>query len=602
MATKKPKRRSAKARTDPDAHRRDAGGRVTLPAGEKGWRRALLHPGAPKARPLREMLDDVLTKLDGDYRARLANEFPRIDYPAAGIGPDDDVDPLEAWPVLEAMHDHLVDKARAIANSRGSAEWLWLLRRLRGQFHVNTLDSTEPYVQLLAESLTAGVSRPSSHVEGAPTFAFEVTPEVLLDLVWMRNAAIQIYRLHATMKRCAKGQHVRFVEGDVPYAVPDDVFEAAIHDYDQRCLEASSSLLDAVGLHLGTGRSAGPGSDDSFGGTVPFWRLVHAPRPVAPFHLTHDGPPPALLQFIDLTQLPPFLKSRLLTRHHVSLIVLLWACFNIASRDPARLKMRLTPALQWGYTFTPTTNFLHEALDEALGWLRDNPASTIDAAVIPKDVAELLAELDSRPPSAFPPLAGSPVHPSGDFTLVDLAGASHLLFETLIRPADGAGANFWSDQFEVDVQRLIDDTPWAPSGEQRDLIGRFVKRENGTDITNIDALAVQGNDIILVSCKSVASSLELGRGDHKAVRNYRSKAEDAVRVWDGKLAEVQSAPHLLGPWAASAEWNIHGIVVFPAVPYVVDDAARRHRLPLGLPGAVGTSELDLALRRNRRTP
>jgi len=37
-----------------------------------------------------------------------------------------------------------------------------------------------------------------------PTFEFPLTPELLLDLTWLREISVMMYRLNATVKRCAK--------------------------------------------------------------------------------------------------------------------------------------------------------------------------------------------------------------------------------------------------------------------------------------------------------------------------------------------------------------------------------------------------------------
>jgi hypothetical protein len=245
----------------------------------------------------------------------------------------------------------------------------------------------------------------------------------------------------------------------------------------------------------------------------------------------------------------------------------------------------------------PTEQHLLPALAEALDWMRNAPAPILDPEGIPPDVNAVLAVLNSQAMSAFPPRIGSPLHPAGPYTLVDLAGASHLLLESLVRPLEGAGANFWSGQFEIDVQHLVDGTPWRPTGALRQLIGRTVRRADGTHITDIDAVAARNRDLLLISCKSVASTSDLVRGSHAAVRNFREKAERAVAEWDAKVTGLREDPERLG--LSRGEWDISGIVVFPTVPYVVDEAARRPRPPLHLPPAVVTSELEDALRRRR---
>lgn len=568
---------------------------MTLPKGDAAWRHLLLDKGAPSAGVPRKMLNEIASELEDDYAARLASELPMLDYDAAGAGPDDDMDPAAAWAPLEEMHSHLVEKARDFASKRGSAEWLWWLRRLRGQFHVNSLESTEPYVQHLAEALATGEARPSTPIPNVPTFTFPLDAEVLLDLIWMRHASIQLYRVQATMKRCAKGQAVRFLRGEVPYAVPDNVIESAIEQFDQRALGVSGSLLDSVGLHLSPDMRTVPEvTGDTFGAVIPTWHHMPTKRPSANHRVVNPSDPaPAVPTFLDLRPLSPFAITQALAPEHVALIALLWAAWNIATREEDRMRRRLTAPYQWGYMVTPTKNFLLAALHETVEWMQHHTAGILPVLNIPAGGAAVLDCLARLEPSYWPPLAGNPVHQAGEHSVVDLCGASHRLVETLARPVDGAGVNFWSDQFEADVQGIIDRSSWRPTGEQRDLIGRDVRRSDGSLITNIDALAVRGDDVLLLSCKSLAHTPELIGGGHRAVRNAREKLELAAAEWDDKIAEIRQSRGRLPSWIVDR--RLHGLVVEPSVPYIVDYRWRSPRPPLGLPAVVASSELEQAL-------
>jgi hypothetical protein len=83
------------------------------------------------------------------------------------------------------------------------------------------MTSTDPYIQGIAEALGAGQSRPSVPWPDVPRFVFPFDEETLFDLVWLREISIMMYKLHATMNRCAKGQTVDVVPHDIPRWVPD---------------------------------------------------------------------------------------------------------------------------------------------------------------------------------------------------------------------------------------------------------------------------------------------------------------------------------------------------------------------------------------------
>jgi len=592
MKAKKQLRRSAAPATISSA--------PTAPGYSHDAFRRLLGPQAVNPRPLREMyVADRSLQLDALLGSEFQQALPGIPEHEHRTAPFT-LDGTEAWPLLKRMHDTLVLRAQTYAKRRGSAEWLFWLRRLAGQFEdVNTLESTGPYVQILAESLAAGDSRPSQPVPHDQTFNFYWTDNANIDLRWMRNAAIQLYRLQATMKRCAKGQKVLFAPGKIPYAIPDDVLENAISVYDQRHIEAGASGLDAVGLHVvgafdkyGVGRQRSQVDPVGFAGIVPIWHRVHVGDHIPGFDLA--GPHPVLLELIDLERIPAFSQSAVLTEEHVALVALLWACLNIATREPQRAMRRLTPASQWGYAVAPTENYLHIALEEFLGGVRHAPSLIVPATSIPHSTERALEVLASIEPSTFPPLCGNPLHQAVGHTLVDLVGASHRLLETLVRPTGGAGVNFWSAQFEADVQAMINATTWKPIDDIRSLIGRKISRPNGDLLTDLDAVAWRDGELILVSCKSMVFTTSHSRGDHNAMRELRRKSEAAITSWDTVVDTIRTNPALL-PVDIPAGTNITGLVVLPTIPYVVDRAHLAPRGPLEVPAILAVTELWAAL-------
>lgn len=560
------------------------------------WRKRLLHPDAPSARRLRECYRGALAEHGDQIARKVASEMPRIDYDAADITPATEVDSASAWEALATIEQFLVEKARAHARRRGSAEWLFWLRRLRGQFQINSLRTTEPYIHELAETLAAGESRPSELRRDSPNFNFDFSGEVLADLLRMRHAAIELYRLHATMKRCAKGQAVQFREGEVPYAVPDDVLEIAIHEYDQRNERGAHNLLDAVGLHAADWRE--PPTLESFGTSVPLWHLMgdadegwRLPQP-----LDLNDPPPCMLTFPDLGALDPFRKATAFNEEHVALLILLWATWFIitADEDEAEVRRRMTPLLQWGYLVAPTNAHFLPAMELALAAIRDDPSPVIPAHLVPGSTDEVLATLRAMQPATRPPTPGCPIHDCPNHTAIDAVGASQRLFQSLVRPVDGAGANFWSDQFEADVQSIIDQTEWAPQSDLRKLVGKTIKKPNGDHLTDIDAVAVRGAEVLLVSCKAVAFTSELHAGEHRAVRELLDKTEKALTKWDEVIWTVRDHPSLLGP-SLPADARISGLVVLPSTPFVVEARHRRRQGPLNVPPAVSSVEFERAL-------
>jgi hypothetical protein len=534
--------------------------------------RSVLDPNAPSALVLRQLwVSPEAIGLRDEYRQRIMDGYPYAADPDTDEPPSGLIDAAAGWPYLEKIHDFFVGQVQEFVSDRGSAEWLWWLRRLRGQFDdVNDIPSTGPYIEGVAEALSAGVSRPSIPLPDHPTFEFPFTPEMLLDLTWLREISIMMYRLHATMKRCAKGQRVDLTPGEIPRWEPDDQLDDAIEEYDRRSEQEGSNLLTAVGV-VG-GRTVKPDLGRlRIGGLVPHWYGVGVERPPA---FDKADPLPFLFSWIDLDAIKPLHEQAILTETHVALILLLWAAFNIGTREPEHSLRRMTTPVQWGYMVTPTNSFLVPALDEMCEWMTEGAGHAMKGCWRPQSAAEVLEILHAIRPEVWPPLCGCPVHEAGSHSAIDLVGASRRLFATLLRPADGTDVNVWSAHFESDVQAIIDQSPWRPPEQVRPLIGRTVRRANGTALTDIDALGFNDGRILLISCKSIAFTVPALRGEFAVTRNIKEKIESAASDWDEVTKILQDDRTLLGA-GVSQEILIDGCVVFPSTPFYTDPRWRR---------------------------
>jgi hypothetical protein len=223
---------------------------------------------------------------------------------------------------------------------------------------------------------------------------------------------------------------------------------------------------------------------------------------------------------------------------------------------------------------TPTNSFLVPALDEMCEWMTEGAGHAMKGCWRPQSAAEVLEILHAIRPEVWPPLCGCPVHEAGSHSAIDLVGASRRLFATLLRPADGTDVNVWSAHFESDVQAIIDQSPWRPPEQVRPLIGRTVRRANGTALTDIDALGFNDGRILLISCKSIAFTVPALRGEFAVTRNIKEKIESAASDWDEVTKILQDDRTLLGA-GVSQEILIDGCVVFPSTPFYTDPRWRR---------------------------
>lgn len=570
--------------------------RRRLLEGDGFWARTV-HKGAPSAVPLRQLFFQGWPQMAA--RRRQYDQLIRscvVDE--LGFSRPTTLDSADAWQPLDHIHSLLVSRAEGLANRRGSAEYLWFLRRLRGQFAVNNLRSTDAYVEMLAEALVCGTSRPSVPVDPQVVenrFTFDPTDEVLDDLYELRELSLRVYEIQSALKRCAKGQRIVFDPDRNPWPPEDDPIHKYIRDYDKRSEAATATLLRTVGLATDIGLD--PREVETWtrkiGGMVPLFFATGWKSSTA--SILAD-PPPTAVRPIDLDLLPPLVRQSTLDKQHVALIALLWAVWNVMTREPSHIAQRFSPVLQWGYALMPDERFLTPALEEICEWLGEHLGSAIPTTALPQSATNIRETLRQLRPIVWPPLAGNPIHSAGELTVVDVVGSSTRLDLTLIRPTDGPDVNYWSKQFERDVQSIIDNTAWNPSPVLRSKVGTTIKRSNGTSLTDLDAVGQNKNEILLVSCKSTAFTIPAIGGSHNAIRAITDKVIAAVDKWDEVLTEIRRDPALIG---ASSQTKISGCVVFPGVPFT--PVYEHHRRVLQkLRFVCSSSELESVLRRSPR--
>lgn len=547
--------------------------------------------GLPEATALRELWDSFAKRKEfGEMESALLSGVAHISEtelgaPLRGVLAGD-----EAYQALDTIHSELLALSEVTANSFGTAEWIYWLRRLRGQFAgLNTLSSTEPYLQHLAESLVTRSTRPSSALDDEERCRYRFTAETLEGLAVIHHLAGLIYELHSSMKRCAKGQLIRFTPGRLPKWEADTHLDSFIRAYDRRNLADDSGLFVALGVRDYADPRAMPSLP--IGGHVPLW---HRGQLATDSQFTVSGPPPYLYGSVDFDSVGPLANGQVLDRTQVSLIILLWSCLLAAGEGYDTARNRLTAPFNWGYFLLHTEGTLSPAIDRTITEVHDSGGAAISTAWLPQSARDVLEELSLLTSEVRAPLPGCPVHQVGQSSLIDVVGASSRLVATLRRPKDGPVKD-WADRFEQDVQRAIDATPWCPTGDTRTLITKKLKRRDGSELTDIDAVAVRGNRLLLVSCKSSAHTPELARGSFAETRNARERAHKALHDWGERVQAVRDDPGILG-LSFPRQMKIDGCVVFPTIPYFTDTAGNR-RVFGRVPALLSVSELERVLRR-----
>lgn len=165
--------------------------------------------------------------------------------------------------------------------------------------------------------------------------------------------------------------------------------------------------------------------------------------------------------------------------------------------------------------------------------------------------------------------ASRTTYPAGTQYVLDLQKATSELLSAHERPSEGTGANRWGKVFEEEVQDMVDSTPWRPGERVRTLIGRRIKRTDGTTLTDVDAVAFKDGTLILMDAKAYQFKRETRIGGHSATRNMREKVEAAAKDWSDNIAHIRNHPEALQLDGVRVA-EIHGLVVLPSVPFVLD--------------------------------
>jgi len=494
-------------------------------------------------------------------RTRALEELLAVSNPVVLSGED-------AQPHLERLRLRLEAEALNLVNKRSAFEWLWYLRRLRGQFNWNALRTTDPYCQALAEALCSMSTKPGPKLPavGPSNTAFPVGNDDIRDLLRLSEIVGLLYETHGTARYAGKGSEIRFSSEDGPKSVPTPELKRAVKLYDSRHDDSQNVLA-----HAGLAADLDAEITETNIFSVFLLATGQSGTSVAPrWNGTTDAPPGFGFGSVDLS------KIDILTNNQLPLD-LRWS-----NPLPALLVLALVPLQPWfasvrgvsdvfkryGY-FYVSREILLDALGNSLELMRHSYGGFVPKEVLPVDAEAVVEDLHGIEVTAYPPTGGNILHELGEMFVVDLNAASRALLRCLDRPVfDGAAVNEWSDTFELHVQEIIDGSEWRPAAHLAALRGRHL-RLGGTDLTDIDAIGDCGDVLLLVSCKSRPYNRAYDRGEYGEVRNVRTLAEGAVAFWQEFVEKVET--NRVGDnYDFSMFERIVGVVVFPFAPFLLE--------------------------------
>ncbi|WP_345453938.1 hypothetical protein [Arthrobacter gyeryongensis] len=190
------------------------------------------------------------------------------------------------------------------------------------------------------------------------------------------------------------------------------------------------------------------------------------------------------------------------------------------------------------------------------------------AGYVPADPADVLALVKGMDLSDVASAYGPVLRPwRPGIVLIDLASLTSGLLHDLRLDASVGGewVNASAAEFELAVQRLIDDTLLKPIDSIRQLRGVTLNL-GGKPVTDADALMVVEDTLILIDCKKYELARPYDSGDYVSVRNARTKVDEDVSKWAKRLKTIRNNP-VGDNYDFSQYDHFFGLVITPEVVF-----------------------------------
>lgn len=546
--------------------------------------------GRPKRVRLVTIEDPLCREVSQNFKAVFARAEPTVGpvivrhlpstHAGGGI-----LDPEESTAYLHNIRVSLETEADVVAQTYSPMRWLWYTRRAGWSVFAGRLITTELSTFLLLETLT-GLSKKTteSRIEGdiAGRVVYDSGETALEPLARMAVIAIALTQVHSWLRRAGKGTSFRVHTSDWPEAMRDQALEAAIKTFDQRVADGlggnwhpTMSPLEFTGepsaYPMLTASLLASGRGEVFGwqGKLRDGQLVKVDGLFVPEMMTLE----ALLEALATAKGTGGIwwDSAL-----PSLIVLLQSLAFAAAQvdEGSGVGVPLV-----GYTVRTHTSVL-ELLELCLPQLR-LPLDSLFPGSLPSTPSEVYEVLLSQRGNLWPHVRGPILREEASDIAIDVAASSALLHELITIPKSTGGAlvNVPARSFELEAQRVIDDSLWKPPPTLIDLRGVTLRRHGG-DLTDIDALGSRSDVLLVASCKNVTFSRDYDAGIFSTVRNVRTTIEDAVIHWDKVVQDLRANP-VGDNYDFSSFRTIVGVVVTPRAMFVSAPNALRwvaHRL------------------------
>ena len=494
----------------------------------------------------------------------------------------------DAWPALRETHDQILDEAHALEPMLSSFQWLRHLRALPGEYAVKQeyLYSGNYTQKRLYPEVLSGEARGGGDVVAPPDRY--VTEQAQVDAVLHYAMLCREAEEAATLMRIAAMEcPILLSAGNcpMPYETGDEWRAIALLDERRNrdgneygifgsVLDLPPSEVDHVS-YSHTYRIYRPPLD----GTEVSLRMSQTQstlnRVVPDFEITTDA-----------WRAPSLFHGYQWYREDLPLLLLgLRSTLGLLNHD------LMDSLLQQGY-FLATRSALHNALASTVLDAASQDWSDVFPLVQLHEVGpvEILRAM-RRQGSVLPLLPGPVVrNVNQELVCIDLymlGEASGYAFVPRF-PGGGQGANVRND-FEIVTQNMIDASAWRPSPEIGRLRGRDLVMHDGTALTDVDSVAMSGDTLLLVNCKSYRPA-RLYEGDWSAIKTVREQLVADRDDWKSKIDGLRNAPHGRN-YDVQAWPRLIPLLCIPGAQHLFLPEAQEEALP-GLPSICTYAELQ----------
>jgi hypothetical protein len=525
--------------------------------------------------------DELLARAFNDVHPRL--EALLKDVKAGFVtAPDQQIPDDSVFQYLDACRLAVEGELIKKANRFSPLQWLYYLRGVPFSYWAGDLPSTGPYDAQLAEIISGrstrqgGFRRKGSDLVGYPVDAV-IAKTVAEFCIWIKFLS----QLHTNLRWAGKGAAFDFRSSGCGFALPSPELAKAVTLYDTRNAVDEGFVFFRTGL----------GSSEEFKNCATSIPVV--PRAVPPVS-TVLGSLNFGLEQCCLDELRDFNRSvhaagcAWWTDEPALLVAFLHYVTGLVADSPHVL------------TRTGCLFMSREDIDAAppqyMAEAKIAAQTVFPGAAVPDTLSELIASLAAIQGSAWPLLCAPVIRTEANLVCLDLSAATTLLQQTAtLKPLGGDLGNRRGVAFERSVQAIVDTSPWAPAPALRALLVGTVIENAGQRVTDLDAVGIRGNDMLLISCKSSAYSGQYDTGDRSTIAGVESKVSQALTAWRDKTTFIRNNPHCLAGIDFS-HYRIIPVVCYPFAPFLTL-GPMTDEVELGLRSMVSISELRARLHR-----